>query len=123
MKQYIIGIFGLLIFTAGFTNSIAAHSSSNITDKAALEKQLNLLIVELNLTWDQKLSLGIITLKHSSQFDFVKFEQAGKIKQYRMANTAIRKLEKEIKPILNKEQFKIYKKHKKHLRKGLMKSV
>lgn len=123
MKQLILGISGLLIFTASFTNLIACQPLPNNSDRAELEKQLNLLIVELNLTWDQKLSLGIITLKHSSQFNFVTFEKAGRIKQYRMANSAIRKLEDEIKPILSKEQFKIYKKHKKHLRKGLMKSV
>lgn len=122
MRQLFIGISGLLIFLATFTDSIGQQSFSNISNRVDLERQLNLLINDLNLTWDQKLSLGIITLNHSSQFDFTRFQNAGKMKQYCMFNVAIRKLEKDIKPILSKEQFKIYKKHKKKLRKSLVKS-
>lgn len=110
------------MFAFSISNSNANYSSFNLTDKNVFEKQLNQLLIELDLTWDQKLSLGIITLKHSSQFDFVKFEKSGKFKQMRMVNKAIKKLEKEIKPILSKEQYTTYKKHKKQLRKSLLKS-
>ena len=78
---------------------------------------------ELELNNDQKLYIGMLILKYSLEFDFKEFEDASKVKQYSMAKSKIKELDKELKVILTKQQFKTYKRHKRELKKELKRSV
>ena len=78
---------------------------------------------DLDLRTDQKIALGIIVMKYATSFDYSKFEDSSKSKQYAMARSTIKDLDKDMKAILDKKQFKIYKKHKKKIKKELLNSV
>lgn len=107
-----------------FNQTIQAQPQSTISihSGSGFEKEIASLMNDLNLTGEQKLVIGIVMLKHASSFDYSSFENASKTKQYKLAKKAINSLDKDLKEILDKSQFKVYKKHKKQLRKELIRS-
>ncbi len=117
-------LFAIFVFLSlSFTANAQFGNSIHVGNDSGLEKEFSELINDLELRNDQKLALGIIVLKYTASFDFNEFEDASKSKQYAMARSTIRDLDKDLKEILDKRQFKVYKKHKKKIKKELMNSV
>ena len=114
-----------LILGLSFSQHLSAQSGSktHVNTDINIDKEISDLMNELELNNDQKLYIGMLILKYSLEFDFKEFEDASKVKQYSMAKSKIKELDKELKVILTKQQFKTYKRHKRELKKELKGSV
>ena len=106
-------------------NELRAQNKSEIhvDGSSNLDKEISSMLNDLNLRTDQKLVIGLLMLKYAAEFDFSKFENSSKTKQYTIARSKIKELDKDLKEVLDKQQFKSYKKHRKIIKKELMKSV
>jgi len=100
-----------------------ADSEIHVNGSSNLDREFSSLMNDLELRTDQKLVLGILILKYAAEFNFSEFEDATKAKQYTMARSTIKDLDKDLKEVLDKQQYKVYKKHRKRIKKELLKTV
>ena len=98
----------------------AQPNQLSINGNTGIDKEISSLMNELDLSADQKMVLGMLILKYSMEFDYKAFNDGSKTKQYSIIKKKIKQLDKDLKEVLNKDQFKIYKKRKKAIRKQLM---
>lgn len=86
-----------------------------------IQTELSELMDELKLSNDQTIVIGMLILKYSLEFDYKEFENASDTKKYMMAKSQFKEIDKDLKDVLDKKQFKVYKKKKKEIRKKLIK--
>lgn len=97
-------------------------SEIHISGNNVLDREITAMMNELDLKTEQQIVIGILLLKYGAEFDVDEFEQASKLKQIAMAQSTLNKIEKDFKVILDKSQYKVYKKHKKVIKKELKKA-
>jgi hypothetical protein len=98
-------------------------SEIHISGNNILDREITAMMNELDLKTEQQIVIGILLLKYGAEFDIDAFESASKLKQVTMAQSTLNKIEKDFKVILDKGQFKVYKKHRKVIKKELKKSA
>ncbi len=123
IRLLVFTLLALVLITP--INELRAQEKSEIhTDGSSnLDKEISSMLNDLDLRTDQKLVIGLLMLKYAAEFDFSEFENSSKTKQYTMAKSKIKELDRDLKEVLDKQQFKVYKKHRKLIKKELMKSV
>ena len=124
MIRMLFIIFSVLILITPITELRAQNKSEiHIDGSSNLDKEISSMLNDLDLRNEQKLVIGILMLKYAAEFDFSEFENSSKAKQYTMAKSKIKEFDKDLKEVLDKQQYKVYKKHRKLIKKELMKSV
>ena len=113
----------LLVITAPVYTATAQFNNEIHVNGLSLYKEISDLMNELELNDQQKIVIGLLILKYSLEFDYKKFEDASNTKKYTMAKAKIKELDKELKDVLDKQQFKTYKKRRKAIVKEIRKSV
>lgn len=118
MKQ-LYGVILFIFFSVG--TLIAQPSQLRINGDSGLDKEIAVLMNDLDLSTDQKIMVGMLIMKQTLDFDYQKFNKASETGQYLILKKELRQMEGELKGILDKKQYKVYKKSKKALRKELKK--
>lgn len=86
-----------------------------------IDSEISSLMKELELSNDQTIVIGMLILKYSLDFDYKQYENASDVKKYAIVKSKLKELDKDLKDVLDKRQFKVYKKKKKTIKKKLMK--
>jgi len=124
MKRLLFSIVLALVLIAPINELLAQGPSEiHVDGTSNLDKEISSMLNDLELRTDQKLVIGLLMLKYAAEFDFSEFENSSKTKQYTMAKSKIKELDKDLKEVLDKQQYKTYKKHRKLIKKELLKSV
>ena len=99
---------GLLL--VGITNINAQTKRENLSDeqKEKMEKKVEEYATSLHLTAVQKTEFEAITKKYIKQMSAVRDGGGGKFKKYRKLKSIRKNQDKEMKQLLNQEQFKTY---------------
>ena len=116
---FILLLGGLFIHQA--KAQLNLPSEIHLSGNSRIDQEISLLLNELELKDEQKIVIAILLLKYVAEFDQEEFEDATTLKQLSIAQQAIKKMDKDFKVILDKRQFKVYKKHKKAIKKEIKK--
>jgi len=121
IKYLLYSLFGLFLLGHPATSFSQQYTEVHISEDFSFDKELDDLLKNLDLSTEQKISIGIVILKHSLEFNYKKYDGTTEMKQYQMINAKINELDKDLKEILDKGQFRKYKKWKKKVKRELRK--
>ncbi len=124
MIRLLIFTISALLLMAPLTELRAQDLSElHLNSSSGLDQEISEMLNDLDLRNNQKLVIGILMLKYATEFNFSEFENSSKTKQYTMAKSKMKAFDKDLKEVLDKQQFKVYKKHRKKIKKELLKSA
>ena len=100
----------IALLLVGITNINAQTKRENLSEeqKEEIKKNVEEYATSLNLTDIQKSEFETITKKYARQMIAVRDGGGGKFKKYRKLKSIRKNKDKEMKQLLNPEQFKIY---------------
>ena len=100
----------IALLLVGITNINAQTKRENLSEeqKEEIKKNVEEYAASLNLTAIQKSEFEEITKKYAKQVKAVRDSGGGKFKKYRKLKSIRKNKDKEMKPLLNPEQFKTY---------------
>ena len=109
----------IALLLVGITNINAQTKRENLSDeqKEEIKKNAEEYAASLNLTAVQKTEFEAITRNYAKQMKAVKDGSGGRFKKYRKLKSIRKNKDKEMKQLLNKEQFKTYSKKQKERKK------
>lgn len=116
----ILTALALIIFLP-ILSSAQTSAEVRVDSDFTIDKEISILMNELELKNDQKLAIAMLLLKYASEFDLTEFDDASKAKQYNIARKSIRQMDKDLKGILDKGQYKTYKKSKRKIKRDIRK--
>lgn len=112
-------ILVLVLLLQSFFLHSQPRSEIFINSNSGLEKTLSGLVNELELSDEQKLVIGMIILKHALNFNYSEFEKKSDAGKYVEIRALVKEIDAEMKEVLTKKQYKIYRKKKRALKKEL----
>ena len=121
LKTISIFLLTICLSVQVFDSYAQPNNKKNANTDLNIDAELSELMNDLKLTDDQGVVIGLLILKYSLEYDYKEFQAASKAKQYTMVKAMIKELDKDLKDVLDKRQYKIYKKKKKEIKKKLMK--
>ena len=100
----------IALLLVGITNINAQTKRENLSDeqKEKIKKKAEEYAASLHLTNVQKTEFEAITKKYAKQMKAVRDSGGGKFKKYRKLKSIRKNKDKEMKQLLNQEQFKTY---------------
>ena len=100
----------IALLLVGITNINAQTKREDLSDeqKEEIKKNVEEYAASLNLTDVQKPEFEAITKKYAKQMKAVRDNGVGKFKKYRKLKSIRKNKDKEMKQLLNPEQFKTY---------------
>ena len=100
----------IALLLVGITNINAQTKRENLSDeqKEKMEKKVEEYATSLHLTAVQKTEFEAITKKYAKQMKAVRDSGGGKFKKRRKLKSIRKNKDKEMKQLLNQEQFKTY---------------
>ena len=100
----------IALLLVGITNINAQTKRENLSDeqKEEIKKNVEAYATSLHLTATQKTEFEAITRKYAKQMQVVRNSGGHKFKKYRKLKSIRKNKDKEMKPLLNPEQFKTY---------------
>ena len=104
-----LGLF-IALLLVGITDINAQTKRENLSDeqKEEIKKHVESYATSLHLTAIQKTEFEAITRKYAKQMKAVRDSGGGKFKKYRKLKSIRKNKDKEMKQLLNPEQFKTY---------------
>lgn len=104
MKHILI----LVIIALVSTSTVAQKKEISQEQKAQIENQLKVYEDKLDLTEEQKPKFQEIIKKYGKQMMALKDSDKGRLSKYKELKSISKNRNKEIKPLLSNEQYKIY---------------
>ena len=100
----------IALLLVGITDINAQTKRENLSDeqKEEIKKHVESYATSLHLTAIQKTEFEAITRKYAKQMKAVRDSGGGKFKKYRKLKSIRKNKDKEMKQLLNPEQFKTY---------------
>ncbi|OSY89285.1 hypothetical protein WH52_01170 [Tenacibaculum holothuriorum] len=100
----------LVLIVTLFVTTISFGQNKEVTEtqKEQIKEQLEQYFEKLNLTEDQQTKFADITKKYGTQMKALKSSGKSKFKKYRAYKSIQKNKNKEMKDLLNKEQYSTY---------------
>ena len=113
--------FALLLI--GTNTTFAQSRATNFTEeqKEEIKKNLEEYSAALNLSEEQKPKFEEITKKYAKQMKAVKDSGGRRMSKYKKVKSIRKNKDAEMKPLLSKDQYKVYKEKQKEMKKQMKK--
>ena len=118
----ILSLFFVLLLI-GTNTTFAQSKTTNLTEeqKEELKKNLEVYAAALHLSEEQKPKFEEITKKYAKQMKAVKDSGGRRMSKYKKVKSIRKNKDAEMKPLLSKDQYKVYNEKQKEMKKKMKK--